>query len=75
MPHRPDRHEDRHARTPVPLHRRLCSRSNAVRVAARLTAAGEHVAVVATPEPLQPWRVVEVAEAASPSLRRLERCA
>lgn len=52
-----------------------CSRSNAVRVAARLTAAGEHVAVVATPEPLQPWRVVEVAEAASPSLRRLERCA
>ena len=58
-----------------PFRRRLCSRSNAVRVAARLTAAGEHVAVVATPEPLQPWRVVEIAEAASPSLRRLHRCA
>ena len=38
-------------------------------------AAGEHVAVVATPGPLQPWRVVEIAEAASPSLRRLHRCA
>jgi hypothetical protein len=58
-----------------PLRRRLCSRSNAVRVAAHLTAVGEHVTVVATPEPLQPWRVVDVGEAASPSLRRLERCA
>lgn len=58
-----------------PFRRRLCSRSNAVRVAARLTAAGEHVAVVATPGPLQPSRVVEIAKAASPSLRRLHRCA
>lgn len=58
-----------------PFRRRLCSRSNAVRVAARLTATGEHVAVVATPEPLQPWRVVDVAEAASPCLPKLDRCA
>lgn len=37
-----------------PLRRLLCCRSNAVRVAVRLTEAGEHVAVVATSDPLQP---------------------
>ena len=57
-----------------PFRRRLCSRSNAVRVAVRLTEAGEHVAVVATSDPLQPWRVIDVAD---PGIdpRKLDRCA
>ena len=57
-----------------PLRRLLCCRSNADRVAVRLTEAGEHVAVVATSDPLQPWRVIDVAH---PGIepRKLDRCA
>ena len=46
--------------TPLsPLRRILCSHSNALRVAAWMQADGLETAVVATHEPLQPWRIVD----------------
>ena len=46
--------------TPLsPLRRILCSRSNAVRVAAWMRQDGFEPAVIATDEPLQPWRIVD----------------
>lgn len=46
--------------TPLsPLRRILCSHSNALRVAAWMQEDGFETAVIATNEPLQPWRVVD----------------
>ena len=46
--------------TPLsPLRRILCSQSNAVRVAAWMRQDGLEPAVIATDEPLQPWRIVD----------------
>ncbi len=42
-----------------PLRAVLCSRAHAVRVAGRMVDAGLAVSVVATLDPLQPWRVIE----------------
>lgn len=46
-----------------PLRRILCSRSNAVRVAAWMRLDGIHTDIVATGEPLQPWLIVETTDA------------
>jgi precorrin-6B methylase 1 len=46
-----------------PLRRVLCSQSNAYRVATRMQADGQAVCVVATGDPLQPWRTMETSEA------------
>jgi len=52
------------ADTPLsPLRRILCSRSNAVRVAACMRLDGIHTDIVATAEPLQPWMIVETTAA------------
>ena len=52
------------ADTPLsPLRRILCSRSNAVRVAAWMRLDGIHTDIVATGEPLQPWLIVETTAA------------
>jgi hypothetical protein len=52
------------ADTPLsPLRRILCSRFNAVRVAAWMRLDGIHTDIVATDEPLQPWRIVETTAA------------
>jgi hypothetical protein len=52
------------ADTPLsPLRRILCSRSNAVRVAARIHLDGIQTDIVATGEPLQPWLIVETTAA------------
>ncbi len=52
------------ADTPLsPLRRILCSRSNAVRVAAWMRLDGIHTDIVATGEPLQPWLIVETTDA------------
>ena len=52
------------ADTPLsPLRRILCSRSNAVRVAACMSLDGIHTDIVATDEPLQPWLIVETTAA------------
>lgn len=46
--------------TPLsPLRGILCSRSNALRVAAWMRQDGFEPAVIATEEPLQPWRIVD----------------
>jgi hypothetical protein len=46
--------------TPLsPLRGILCSRSNALRVAAWMRQDGFEPAVIATDEPLQPWRIVD----------------
>jgi len=46
--------------TPLsPLRRILCIRSNAVRVAVWMRQDGLEPAVIATDEPLQPWRIVD----------------
>lgn len=45
------------------LRRVLCSHANAVRVARRMAAEGHTTKVVATGNPLQPWRAIEVLEA------------
>jgi hypothetical protein len=46
--------------TPLsPLRRILCSRSNAVRVAVWMRQDGLEPAVIATDDPLQPWRIVD----------------
>jgi hypothetical protein len=46
--------------TPLsPLRGILCSRSNALRVAAWMQEDGFDAAVIATNEPLQPWRIVD----------------
>ena len=46
--------------TPLsPLRRTLCSHGNALRVAAWLRRDGIDTEVVATGDPLQPWRIVE----------------
>ncbi len=42
-----------------PLRRVLCSHSNAVRVARWMRCDGIDTAIVATGDPLQPWRIVE----------------
>lgn len=42
----------------------LCSRAHAIRVAARMRRDGMAVSVVATRDPLQPWRVIEHGSAA-----------
>lgn len=48
---------------PSPARERLCNRANAERVAARLFEATQaHVAVVRTTNPLQPFRVVPLAD-------------
>ena len=41
------------------LRRALCSQSNALRVARRMMEHGSDVIVVASHDPLQPWRVTE----------------
>ena len=46
-----------------PLRCVLCSRSNAVRVAAWMRVDGIHTDIVATGDPLQPWRIVETTAA------------
>jgi len=52
------------ADTPLsPLRRVLCSRSNAVRVAAWMRLDGIHTDIVATDEPLQPWLILETSDA------------
>jgi hypothetical protein len=52
------------ADTPLsPLRRVLCSRSNAVRVAAWMRLDGIHTGIVATGDPLQPWLIVETTAA------------
>jgi len=52
------------ADTPLsPLRRILCSRSNAVRVAAWMRLDGIHTDIVAPGEPLQPWMIVETTDA------------
>lgn len=52
------------ADTPLsPLRRVLCSRSNAVRVAAWMRLDGIHTDIVATGDPLQPWLIVETTAA------------
>lgn len=58
-----------------PLRHLLCSRANAVRVARRLRQAGALVVVVATDDPLQPWRVIEAGDAAATFLPDDVRCA
>lgn len=46
--------------TPLsPMRRILCSHSNALRVAAWMQKDGCETAVIATDEPLQPWRIVD----------------
>jgi len=46
--------------TPLsPLRGIMCSRSNALRVAAWMRQDGFEPAVIATDEPLQPWRIVD----------------
>jgi len=46
--------------TPLsPMRGILCSRSNALRVAAWMRQDGFEPAVIATDEPLQPWRIVD----------------
>ena len=42
-----------------PLRRVLCSHANAIRVARWMHRDGIDTAIVATGDPLQPWRVVE----------------
>lgn len=42
-----------------PLRRMLCSRANAIRVARWMRRDGIDIAIVATDDPLQPWRIVE----------------
>lgn len=42
-----------------PLRRVLCSRANAIRVARWMRRDGIETAIVATGDPLQPWRIVE----------------
>ena len=42
-----------------PLRRVLCSHANAVRVARWMRRDGIETAIVATGDPLQPWRIVE----------------
>lgn len=42
-----------------PLRRTLCSHANAVRVARWRRRDGIETAIVATDDPLQPWRIVE----------------
>ena len=57
------------ASTLSPLRRQLCSRDNALRVVHRMSEVGIAVIVVATSDPLQPWRVVESNVAANPETR------
>lgn len=45
-----------------PIRRILCSHAHAMRVAARMRADGVAVHVVATHDPLQPWRTIELAK-------------
>ena len=52
-----------------PLRRTLCSRDNALRVARRMTDDGIPTVVVASDEPLQPWRAVECDAAAYLEIR------
>ena len=50
--------------TPLsPLRRVLCSHANAIRVARWMRVDGIDTAIVATGDPLQPWRVVEATTA------------
>ncbi len=42
-----------------PLRRVLCSHANAVRVARWMRRDGIDTAIVATDNPMQPWRIVE----------------
>jgi hypothetical protein len=52
------------ADTPLsPLRRVLCSRSNAVRVAAWMRLDGIHTDIVDTGDQLQPWLIVETTAA------------
>jgi len=52
------------ADTPLsPLRRILCSRSNAVRVAAWMRLDGIYTNIVPTDDPLQPWLIVETTAA------------
>ena len=46
-----------------PLRRVLCSRSNAIRVARWMRREGIQTAIIATGDPLQPWRIVEATTA------------
>jgi hypothetical protein len=45
-----------------PIRRILCSHARAMRVAAQMRADGAAAHVVATRDPLQPWRAIELAE-------------
>ncbi len=50
--------------TPLsPRRRMLCSRANAVRVAAWMRLDGIYTDIVATADPLQPWLIVETTAA------------
>ena len=42
-----------------PLRHVLCSHANAIRVARWIRRDGIDIAIVATGDPLQPWRIVE----------------
>lgn len=56
--------------TPLsPLRRVLCSHSNAVRVARWMRRDGIDTAIVATDDPLQPWRIVEATAASHEDTR------
>ena len=57
------------ASTLSPLRRQLCSRHNALRLVRRMSEVEIAVIVVATGNPLQPWRVLERDIAASPEIR------
>lgn len=46
-----------------PLRRTLCSHANAIRVARWMRRDGIDAAIVATDDPLQPWRVIEATAA------------
>lgn len=56
-----------------PLRRRLCSYDHAARVADAMADAGLDVAIIASPDPLQPWRVLESVE--QPNEARILECA
>lgn len=52
-----------------PLRRVLCSRANAIRVARWMRRDGIDTAIVASDDPLQPWRIVEATTASHEDTR------
>jgi hypothetical protein len=56
-----------------PLRRHLCSYDHAARVAGAMADAGLDVAIVSSPDPLQPWRVLGSVE--RPNEARIFECA